>query len=884
MSSYNLIFEKIKQLIAEVEVVTDEIILENINTYKVALRDYDSTPQAHLRIMLGPNFSDYEPLSEQDWLRLEYEIKSQFYVQFNPGEGIKGEEQSRRNTTWWSDNFSREENYYWDRYIKHLEKEIPGIKTTLNRDTSFVLNNIGDPRGEDDFSIYGMVVGHVQSGKTSHYSGVVAKAADAGYKLIIVIAGDKDNLRNQTQERINETFVGFQDGRPVGVGILNSERERIPFSLTTISEDFGTRVQLIAANFHTEQLSQPNILVIKKNKYILENLKKWLESQGSTIKKVPMLVIDDESDYASINTKEEDDPTAINSLIRGLMSVSNKSAYVAYTATPFANIFIDHDAQNADLGNDLFPRDFIYALDAPDNYFGSAAILEGKSRDIYINEISDTEDLIPLKHKKDDAIHELPKSLLEAIRWFLISVTIRNLRGQTDKDKTMLIHISRFTNKHIEIADLVDDYIGKLRNDFKTYASIQDSWSTKDLKATFEKEYLLKETGEDKEFSWPEVKEELKNTLEKIEIGEAHSKPVRPLTYDEKNPKSVIAIGGVSLSRGFTLKGLTVSYFLRNSMFYDTLMQMARWYGYRIGYQDLCRIYMTYDMADNFTYIHNATVELMSRFKEMVQNGKTPRDFGLAVKQHPDNILKVTALSKMRNTETQVVDLRLEGTMKETLKISAKLDDINHNIKVFQDLHLKLDAFDYSQPQLKGQGHLWKNVNSELILDFLNNVKVFDGDGLGLQSKMPVVFVKEFIVDNHNWDVALFEGRGSEATINNLSFNKNKIQRMRLDEEKEVFSISGHLTSEAHEAINIPMDDYSELSKNRLKARSYPERNNILMLYMIETGDDSIQELPGFGISFSGDSMSDRKHSTYVINTVMLRETVAAMEVEINKE
>jgi hypothetical protein len=220
----------------------------------------------------------------------------------------------------------------------------------------------------------GLVVGHVQSGKTANYIGLINKAADAGYKLIILIAGIHSNLRSQTQERIDEGFVGRDSDQILGgrananvLGVGNINRTFKPVSYTSRAHDFG-KARADGLGISINNLSDPAIFVIKKNRSLLTNLIEWLHGTSATGDRLtmPMLVIDDEADNASINTAADPDkPNTINRLIRELLKTSTRNTYIGYTATPFANIFIDPETEDELRGKDLFPRDFIVGLDAP---------------------------------------------------------------------------------------------------------------------------------------------------------------------------------------------------------------------------------------------------------------------------------------------------------------------------------------------------------------------------------------------------------------------------------------------------------------------------------------------------------------------------------------
>jgi hypothetical protein len=482
------------------------------------------------------------------------------------------------------------------------------------------MDNIENP-SIDIFSRYGMAVGHVQSGKTANYSALVCKAADAGYKFIVVIAGGINNLRNQTQKRLNESFVGQDKGVQVGAGIGNMQRERLPISLTTTERDFNKQdADRNSQGLNFDNIRVPILLVIKKNTHTLSSVIKWLKNQyKNQVANHAMLLIDDESDYASINTKDEENPTAINMKLRKLLSIFRKSAYVAYTATPYANIFIDHKAEDEALGRDLFPRDFIYAIDAPTNYFGARQFFKENEGRHFIG-IDDYLDDIPPRHKKDFELLSIPPSLYEAMRLFLLNTAIRQLRGQGDKHNSMLIHATRFTRIHQRLSIHVEDYISEVKKDVRAYGKLPDailhSRIIRDMKATLELRHP------NIEFQWDAIISCLCSIIDTILVREVHQNTSLPLEYRDDRPTNAIVIGGTSLSRGFTLEGLSVSYFLRNTVFYDTLMQMGRWFGYRPGYQDLCKVYIPPSIIDNFAIIIEATEDFWTLDKAPLSASK----------------------------------------------------------------------------------------------------------------------------------------------------------------------------------------------------------------------------------------------------------------------
>ncbi len=356
--------------------------------------------------------------------------------------------------------------HYWSRYKKLLlSKRLPAdVITSTDTVTDTILDRMGNPQEQGSWDRKGMVVGHVQSGKTQNYTGLVCKAADAGYRLIVVIAGIHNNLRNQTQARIDEGFVGRDTGRlekketkdkPRVIGVGKFDDRKAPVSLTTTLKDFNKAT----ATTNTSQIASyavPVVLVIKKNSRTLANLVDWLKehstTHGTDMVDQPMLLIDDEADNASIDIKYgKGEVSRINGQIRELLALFRRSCYVGYTATPFANIFIDPDSDDEVYKQDLFPRHFIIGLDAPTNYFGARKVFidgvpdEEDARPSFLRFITDNGDVLPTKHKIDHNLTSLPQSMIDALRCFLVARAIRNARGQSSQHASMLINASRFT-------------------------------------------------------------------------------------------------------------------------------------------------------------------------------------------------------------------------------------------------------------------------------------------------------------------------------------------------------------------------------------------------------------------------------------------------------
>ena len=629
----------------------------------------------------------------------------------------------------------REINWsYTKNYSRFLREEgwNPTVVTSLEIVTERIVSLLQDPLGEGSWDRRGLVIGHVQSGKTANYLGLVARAADAGYRFIVIVAGIHNNLRRQTQERVDSGFVGWtsdpQSRVRTGVGKFPGHAR--PVVLTNVFSDFTKQnAQQLQASL--ADWSKPVVVVIKKNVSTLTQIQSWLkdfnlQTGESQIADAPMLFIDDEADNASVNTSKPDlDPTRTNGLIREILALFRKSCYVGYTATPFANIFINPAAYDDRTREDLFPRDFIYCLDAPNNYFGAERIfLDERGEEKHVRKITDAEDILPLKHKKDAILSDLPGSLKRAIRTFVLTKAIRNVRGQTLKHCSMLINVSRFVDVQKNVRVLVHSYLETLRNAIRANYALAGNASLKNDHMASLKELFDVEHFNESE-SWDEVQAELDNAIFGIKTVVVNSsKTDEPLDYAAYEAKgealNVVAVGGLSLSRGLTIEGLTVSYMYRNTKMYDTLMQMGRWFGYRPGYEDICQVYLSHESSGWYSHIAVATEELRDRVKEMRRFKKTPKDFGLLVQSHPDSLL-VTAANKMRFAEKRTVKVSFDGMLRETFVISddPAVHDANRTLfaSLFDDLNKNypgLRAREGARPECP----VWREVDSGKVEEF----------------------------------------------------------------------------------------------------------------------------------------------------------------------
>ena len=583
-------------------------------------------------------------------------------------EGIFTTRQSRGNAVrapykpWLRGRQSSIKFFYWERqknYYLQNGQLPPAVLSVLDNVTDEILDYCGDPSDPGYWARRGMVMGHVQSGKTTNYSALICKAADAGYKVIILLAGITNSLRAQTQERIDETFIGkvsaFNEMAQSLLAISNvlsadgTLQTRFPAYGTSRDHDFS-KVSASTYGVTLAALNEPIIFITKKNKATLGRLAEWLRDQahGGSIQE-PLLLIDDEADNASINTARDPNKiTAINSGIREILSMFTRSSYIGYTATPFANIFINPNTEDEMLKDDLFPRDFIKALDPPSNYVGASRVFheDGDLRDTMVRLIDDYREALPLDHKRDQEINQLPESLERAIRIFVLTRAIRVLRGQGDRHCSMMINVSRFNDVQEKIHGLVYEYLTELRNAVTVNAGLPLQKITDHNMKLLAFDYA--DEFKDADHQYNEILGVLLEAVSSILVITVNMRG-GALDYSkhEKTGLHAIAIGGLALSRGLTLEGLTVSYILRNTAASDTLMQMARWFGYRPGFEKICRLYLPKLALNHYEYVEEAIEELRTEIKRMQSLNQTPKEFGLKVRQS-DTALRITAADKMR--------------------------------------------------------------------------------------------------------------------------------------------------------------------------------------------------------------------------------------------
>lgn len=783
-------------------------------------------------------------------LRSYFELARKEYLSINPTQIDPADSLSKSQKKSWLTS-KRKEDIKWnytERYLRHLKNtgRSEKIIRETERSSEDIVSKLGDPSSPDEFYVKGLVVGEVQSGKTGNFNAVINRAVDTGYGLIIILSGIMEDLRSQTQQRIESDVIGEgldeESGKKgkKGVGNIvrfgqlgNSEIKQV-VSVTSANLDFKST--LVDAEF---SLNHTNILVCKKNVSVLKNLIIWLSDyveKGKDKLNIPFLIIDDEADNASLNNegaKGHEYASKINGHIRALLNLFHKKSYLGYTATPFANVLQDRNEQPTkewpitykEKGenkekllkqvDNIFPDDFIYLLNSPSNYIGAKQIFEtlevidNKAEgekipliatpvDDYIAEfptkVLDEDDPIGVenyankkewdeKGKKniyfsswseyrantraaksyDNFPKSLPQSLKESVICFILSIAIREQRKPEmissalyQPHHTMLIHISRFTLWQNTTSSLIEEYLSELTvailNDNTTssnsvYVQIEKIWYKYYAEIVESiRNYLPSQYSD--EFLTPMVFDSIKKYLPEavkgIEVKAINSITGLKLEYSKASPKKYIAIGGNRLSRGFTLEGLTINYFIRNTNYSDTLLQMGRWFGYRPGYLDCCKLFTTEDAILKYNQTTRCIEELEHEFKKMSRQGSTPENFVLRVKKHP-GALKITRPSILKGTVDVKWSYQDQLEMTTLFDVTkSKIDRVWNNFK------------ENIAPKFKtgtALGFLSYEASGQDVIELLESENNFSSEDISTMTK----FIRLCNENNKlkNWTIAL---------------------------------------------------------------------------------------------------------------------------------
>jgi len=742
----------------------------------------------------------------------------------------------------WIRDLDRSTWHYWPALRQYLltTKGWDAVALrSLDDSSDRILRQLSAP-SQENFDIRGLVLGFVQSGKTANFTALSAKAADAGYRLIIVLSGVDNGLRRQTNIRLKRELVGYPDNRAGAVRLPPMGKQWHEFTREELDGDFRPGF----ANHATLQGSQPVLLVVKKNGPVLRRLLRWLDDAPSEVRRnLPMMVIDDEADQASVDTRgshqAEDDPmdpdyeppAVINGLIRDLLGKFDRRAYVAYTATPFANILIPHDTFDLRVGNDLYPKDFIVDLPKPAGYFGAEEIFGRMDRSTggevggldIIREVTD-QDIADLEHG------QIPASLKTALIDFVLAGAARAQRGQSSAPATMLIHTSQRIVVQAQLRTLISTHFAEVRDEWRYQ---REHGIRNRMRQRWENEFrpVTRSSHLDRDADFEAIENHIGPFFEAVQVREVNSSTGDVLDYEREPSLKAIAVGGNRLSRGLTLEGLLVSFFIRRSATYDTLMQMGRWFGFRGGYEDLTRVWTTLELEGWFSDLAFVEHRLREDIGVYESQGLKPREVGMRVWQHPT--MQVTSPLKRRfATSTTIASsyaLGLEQTFKFPLR---RLEDLavqaEANRFSVRDLVVKLGAQDAAHTDANGP--VWTDVSPERVLEFLRGYRL-DEETRSISLPLICAYIERLISAGElvRWTVAVRGLKKRDPKLGVADWNLptgpvSQISRSRLGQTDSV----GVIVDPEDEAVGLATDKRGRGAR----AERSPEEG-LLLLYPI---------------------------------------------------
>lgn len=691
----------------------------------------------------------------------------------------------------------RPDDVFWPGLSRMLTDD-PGWRDavpSLDASSTSIVRLLDDPHSPT-IRTRGLVLGHVQSGKTANFTATIAKSADAGYRLFIVLSGVHNALRRQTQERLDEQLVAVNRDRWV--------------PLTDALSDFGNPVRALPL------MRSPDLrllAVVKKNVSRMRRLRDWLYDahEQNGLATCPVLIIDDEADQASVNSSRnpELNRTAINQLLVELLQLP-RVAYVGYTATPFANVLV-----NPADASDVYPRSFIHALDKPAGYFGS--------RELFGRRVSEDEeqpedaghDMIRVIDDAEAALHShssirdngvaMSPSLVTAIHWFVLATAARRVRSGEAKHSSMLVHASMRV-------DAQNDYVPLIQQVLTGLAVAVGAGKTDPLRRLWddeaEREPSARHGLSRVEFDGllPTVRSllDLEAPTGITVVADNSNSVTDRLIYGD-DAKAVIAVGGNTLSRGLTLEGLVSSFFTRAGSSYDSLLQMGRWFGYRRGYSDLPRIWTSKDLRDDFEFLSDIEDDMRTEIRRYAERDNvTPLHLPVRIALHPR--MHVTSPLKMHFTvrgqasysqqrpQTTYFSHRDTRTIqKNTDAVAALVTDVLKQGSAFTGTDAARVAY---------------NVDAAVVLDFVDRYSFHE------RSEMSSRLLRDYITGQNahgaleSWNVAFIglkepgEARSEEVVIDGVGVPLIQRSRLRNGGTPQVANI-GTLMSRPDRVIDL---------------------------------------------------------------------------------
>ena len=715
---------------------------------------------------------------------------------------------------WLAKHSANQDRYYWHSLSNHLNTALrknhdditaANIIKSTDIATDSIISSMESP-DRPLFSSKGLVIGHVQSGKTANFTALIAKAVDCGYRMIVVLAGLHDVLRTQTQIRLDKELTGINDR-----GLPDNEFVEIPPDLRRWER--LTNASLEVPGEFTRQgrdpfkaislRTTPILVVIKKNVRVMAKLNQWISDTSNHVERslMPLLVIDDEADQASINTRAADpntDPTRTNEEIRSLLTLFARNSYIAYTATPFANFFIDKEALSKDLYADLYPRNFIYSLPEPKGYHGSARIFNSESSIYHVKFVLDSELILP---SEDSPETEVVESLEEAILSFFLGCSVRTCRGDGKQSMSMLIHISHRIKDQNQIYMAVRDYLKGMAFKMKSERSkmeVQDRF--KNVWEDFKQSSMEIAKGLELDYNnldFNQVWTHLDELLKKVSVLELNSSSDDILDYNANPDLKVIAIGGNTLSRGLTLEGLMCSYFTRNAGGYDTLLQMGRWFGFRKNYEDLTRVFTTPSHWDYFSHLAIVEEEVRNSISRYEEEGVTPENLPVLVRGHLN--LNVTSRNKLGSAQIQ--QSGFNGSVTQTTRFPLdKPDKLKSNLDLAGQFISILSTL--KDPAIIQNNYVWKDINWKIpIHDFLREYYE-EGSGLNLDDCLAYIMSRIEEGELVRWSIGVISNKLSEDSIDWSGLKVSPVHRSRLIAPPGIYNL-GVVDDKGHRRLDL---------------------------------------------------------------------------------
>jgi hypothetical protein len=747
-----------------------------------------------------------------------------------------------------------EDAKFWPPLLEAMQGGTLGNDAVLSVDksSSLVVAHTPPPRRRE-FAAKGLVVGYVQSGKTTNFTSVVAKMADEGYRFVIVLAGIHNGLRKQTQLRLQSQL---QEPLPENWHLL-----------TTENFDFRVPPNPPAATFSDDRVV---LAVVKKNPAVLEKLVTWLDTEAGrrTLREVRVLIVDDEADQASVATPR------INPLIMRLLALAPRHTYVGYTATPFANVFINPAAE------DLYPSDFILNLPRPEGYFGPEAIFgsdvvageEGSDDGHDMVRIVDDADVGKFRPVSKAAapgfVPTITDQLRDAVRWFWLASAARRARGELNAHSTMLIH----TAIPIAVHEAFREPLEYLRD--QTVRDLEDSEAAihHELRTQWADETGKVPAGEwgRRGTDFDELLPHIANVVSATRIILDNHKSEERLVYNDDEPLVAIAVGGNTLSRGLTLEGLVVSFFVRAARAYDTLMQMGRWFGFRRGYEDLPRIWMTEELLGQFRHLVTVEREMREDIEHYQRQDLTPREAAVRIRTHP--ALQITA--KMGAAQPSYVSFA--GRRLQTRYFRHKDRDWLVSNVVAAD---RLVASLGEPSEFKGSAALFRDVPMHRVREFLLDYHVHP-DSPDLDATLMLKYMAEAAAADvpslATWTVAMVTADGPEIELGGRGWASVTRSRLKGGDERGDIKT---LMSKPDRVLDLQITsaDAAKISEQDLMVERSRDPihadRGLLVLYPIDPasqpeteraerfreGFDALAPVIGLGIVFPGAAEEGRR-------------------------